>query len=143
MRTGDIFAPFFAMMVLTMLVWTVMYVRRLRYIAIHRIDPQQLTTPEKGAKLIPEAVNWPAHNLRNLFEVPVLFYALCLCLYVTNTVDAGYVIGAWTFVAFRVLHSLVHCSINIVRLRFVAYFLSTIVLWVMLLRAVLDWLQQA
>jgi hypothetical protein len=139
----DIFGPFFAMMALTMIVWIVMYIRRLRYIAIHRIDPQQLTTLEKGAVLIPEAVNWPAHNLRNLFEVPVLFYALSLYLFVTGEVDAGYVIGAWAYVAFRALHSLVHCSINKVRLRFVLYFLSTIVLWTLLLRAALDWLQQA
>lgn len=141
--TDSILGPFFAMMALTMIVWILMYVRRLRYIAIHRIDPQQLTTPEQGAKLIPEAVNWPAYNLRNLFEVPVLFYALSLYLMVTNTVDHGYIIGAWTFVAFRALHSLVHCTINKVKLRFILYFLSTIVLWVMLLRAAVEWLQKA
>ncbi|MDH4124198.1 MAG: MAPEG family protein [Gammaproteobacteria bacterium] len=141
MAAETIFGPFFAMIALTMLVWVVMYVRRLRFIAVNRIDPQQLTTLEKAASLIPEAVNWPAHNLRNLFEVPVLFYALDLYLFVTDTVDGVNVTGAWLYVGLRAVHSLVHCTINIVRLRFVVYFLSTIVLWMLLARAAWVWLQ--
>ena len=131
----EIFRPFFAMMLLTLVVWVVMYVRRLRYIVAHRIDSQDLTIPEKGAKLIPENVNWPAYNLRNLFELPVLFYALCLYLYVTNGGDRIFVMAAWLFVLLRCAHSLVHCTRNIVKLRFIAYMLGAFVLWGMIARA--------
>jgi len=134
--TGDqIFGPFLAMMLLTAIVWVVMYVRRLRFVIGHRIHPQKLTIPEKGAAIIPEEINWSAYNFRNLFELPVLFYALCLYLYVSGSVDAVYVWCAWLYVGLRALHSLEHCTRNIVRRRFAVYMLSSIVLWTMLIRA--------
>lgn len=131
----EIFVPFFGMVLLTFVVWLFMYVRRLRFIVTNRIDTRRLTTPEKGASLIPEEVSWPAYNLRNLFELPVLFYALCLYLFVTNGVDHTYVISAWLFFGLRVLHSLIHSTVNIVNLRFSIYMLSAFVLWFMLFRA--------
>ena len=103
MADSEILVPFIGMLLLTLVVWVVMYVRRLHYIFSHRIDSQQLTTPEKGAKIIPEQIHWSAYNLRNLFELPVVFYALCIYLYVTSQVDDVYVAGAWVFLAFRVL----------------------------------------
>ena len=135
MHSEEIFGPFFGMMLLTFVVWVVMYVRRLPYIFSHRVDPQQLTIPEKGAKLIPEHVSWPAYNFRNLFELPVLFYALCLYLFVTKSMDGPFVSSAWLFVALRSVHSLVHCSRNIVNLRFTVYILGAVVLWFMIMRA--------
>ena len=137
MQGSEIFAPFFAMILLTFVVWFVMYVRRLRYIFANRVRSEDLTTLEKGAKVIPENVNWPAHNLRNLFELPVLFYALCIYLYMTGNVDALYVGSAWVFFAFRVLHSSIHCTVNIVMLRFALHNLGSLVLWFMVLRAAL------
>jgi hypothetical protein len=135
MHSEEIFGPFIAMMLLTFIVWVVMYVRRLHYIISNRIDTRQLTTPEKGAKLIAEKVSWPAYNFRNLFELPVLFYALCLYLFATGNVDTMFVSSAWLFVALRSVHSLVHCTRNIVKLRFMAYMLGAIVLWFMIIRA--------
>ena len=135
MSGEQIFAPVFGMMLLTFVVWLFMYVRRLHFIVSNRIDTRKLTTPEQGAKLIPESVSWPAHNLRNLFEIPVLFYALCLYLYVCGVVDSSYVVLAWVFVGLRAVHSLVHSTSNRVKLRFGIYMVSTIVFWVMFLRA--------
>lgn len=135
MTGNQIFGPFLAMMLLTGIVWVVLYTRRLNYIFSQRIDSQQLTIPEKGAALIPEEINWPSYNFRNLFELPVLFYALCLYLSVTGSVDAIFVGSAWAYVGLRALHSLIHCTSNIVKLRFIAYMLSSIVLWFMFIRA--------
>ncbi len=125
------------MMVLTLVVWVVMYVRRIRYMLSARVHPQKVRTPDKVAALIPEEINYPAHNLMNLFELPVLFYALCLYLYATGTVDLTHVITAWAFVGFRVLHSAVHCTTNHVMTRFRLYMLASLALWFMLGRAVL------
>ena len=135
MHGEEIFGPFFGMMLLTFVVWVVMYVRRLHCIISNRIDTRELTIPEKGAKLIPENVSWPAYNFRNLFELPVLLYALCLYLFVTGNVDTMFVSSAWLFVALRSVHSLVHCTRNIVKLRFTVYMLGAIVLWFMILRS--------
>jgi hypothetical protein len=132
-----ILAPFLAMMLLTALVWVYMYSRRLSFIKANRIQPQDLATPEMAAKLLPEAVTLPANNVRNLLELPVLFYALCLYLYVTGSVDGVHVASAWMFVALRAAHSAVHCTANIVVLRFASYFAAALVLWFMLGRALL------
>ena len=94
-QSEGIFAPFFGMILLTFIVWLFMYVRRLGYIAANRVRAEDLTTPEKGAKILPEKVNWPAYNFRNLFELPVIFYALCIYLYVSGRVDLTYIVSAW------------------------------------------------
>lgn len=134
----QILTPFLGMMLITLLVWLYMYVTRLAYIKRARIDPQELTTSYRAARHFPEHIGYPADNFRNLFEMPVLFYALCIYLYVTATADSLYVILAWGFVALRAVHSAIHCTINRVHWRFLAYMLSSIALWIMLLRATLQ-----
>lgn len=131
----ELFGPFFAVITLTFVVWVYMYIRRINFIVTHRIHPQKLTTPDKGAALISEQVNWAAYNFRNLFEIPVLFYVICLYLVTTGNVDTYYVVGGWLFFGFRALHSLVQCTVNIVRLRFTLYMAGTLVLWWMVIRA--------
>lgn len=137
MIAADIAQPLLAMMGLTAIVWLYMYVRRLYYIASHRIDPQLLRTPQSLQATIPEHVQQAANNLVNLFEIPVLFYALCLLLIQLNIVDDTLLWGAWAFVGLRALHSLVQCSINIVNIRFTLYVLSCGALWFMLVRTAL------
>ncbi len=125
-------------MVLTAAVWLFMYVRRLGYMLAHGIDAQRVNSPQKMAELIPEAVERPANNLRNLFELPVLFYALCLVLAQQGWTEALDVQLAWAFVGLRALHSLVHCTFNYVNARFAFYALSSIALWALLARVCLS-----
>lgn len=133
-----IFKPFLAMMLLTIAVWLYMYARRLGYMYVNRIDPQKLSSPEGKAAVLPEAIERPSNNLKNLFELPVLFYALCLALFVLNRVDPTFLNLAWAFVAFRTLHSAVQCTINIVKLRFTFYLLSSLALGAMIVRLALS-----
>lgn len=137
MDRSAIFLPFLSVMLLTLVVWVAMYVVRLRYVFINNIQSFDLSTPEKINALIPEKVNNPSNNLKNLFELPVLFYALCLYLYLTNTVDEVFVYTAWVFFVFRALHSFVQCFFNIVALRFCCYMLASFALWFMLMRCIL------
>ncbi len=137
MAGSEIFMPFVGMLSLTFVVWVLLYVRRIGYMRQHRIDPQDLTTPEKGKALMPDSVSYPAYNLANLFELPVVFYALCLYLFVTGSVDAVYVAAAWAFFGLRVLHSIVHCTFNRVIVRFWLYAAAALALWFMLGRVVL------
>jgi hypothetical protein len=134
MDQSTIFAPFFAMILLTLLVWTYMYARRIPVIRRSNLSPGQLT-PIELARISPPAVSNPSDNLKNLFEIPTLFYGLALYLYVSHQVDPIYLLASWIFVAFRVLHSAVHCTINIVvLLRFWLYCISTMALWFMAVR---------
>jgi|ERR1019366_10291593 hypothetical protein len=134
-----IFGPFFTMMFLTMLVWVYMYIRRIAFITGTKLNSQDLAVPGALAQLSPPSVSNPSDNLKNLFEIPVLFYALALYLFVTNQVDAIYVDAAWIFVAFRAAHSAIHCTVNIVIVRFYIYAISTLALWSMVLRAALHY----
>jgi hypothetical protein len=134
MQQTAIFAPFFAMILLTIVVWFYMYSRRIPFLQRSKVDLNRLTAAE-FASMSPAAVSNPSDNLKNLFEIPVIFYALTLYLYVTNGVDPTYVAAAWIFVIFRALHSAVHCTINIVLLRFALYCVSALALWFIAFRA--------
>jgi len=137
MAQTAIFGPFFTMLLLTLVVWTYMYVRRISFITREKISPKDLVNGEALARISPPAVANPSDNLKNLFEMPVLFYALILYLFATGKVDLAYLSAAWLFVVFRALHSLVHCTFNLVMLRFNLYLMSALALWFIVIRAAL------
>ena len=137
MNQSAIFAPFLATMLLTLIVWFYMYSKRIPLIQKSKVNPNDLT-PAELARISPRSVSNPSDNLKNLFELPTLFYGLVLYLFVTNKVDETYLIAAWIFAAFRVLHSAVHCTVNIVILRFWLYCISALGLWFMVARAVVS-----
>ena len=134
MNQATIFQPFLATMILTLVVWVYMYGRRLSFIFSSGLDPKQMT-PLELARLSPPQVSTPSDNLKNLFELPTVFYAVVLYIYVTHQVDAVFVGAAWGFFLFRVLHSAVHCTFNFIPLRFVLYVISAGALWFMVIRA--------
>jgi hypothetical protein len=134
MEQTAIFQPFAATMLLTMVVWVYMYSRRLPFIFSSGLEPKQMT-PLELARLSPPGVSNPSDNLKNLFELPTVFYAVALYLFATNQVDASYVVAAWGFFLFRALHSAVHCTFNFIPLRFVLYVISAGALWFMVVRA--------
>ena len=137
-ESSAIFAPFFVMMFLTLVVWAYMYARRIPFINSLKLKPEDLAKPGELARLSPPAVSNPSDNLKNLFEIPVLFYALALYLFATSQVDALYVGAAWVFLIFRTLHSAVHCTFNRVIVRFYLYLIATLAVWFMIFRAALD-----
>jgi hypothetical protein len=135
MNQTDIFSPFFATILLTIVVWVYMYIRRIRFITSSQISPKDLAVPGALARLSPPSVSNPSDNLQNLFEIPIVFYALVFYLFVTQQVDSVYINAAWIFVVFRILHSAVHCTFNLVMLRFYLYLISTIAVWSIAIRA--------
>jgi hypothetical protein len=134
--TDPIFVPFFTMILLTLVVWVYMYARRIPFIRRSGLRDDQLT-PAELARISPPAVANPSDNLKNLFETPTIFYVLVLYLHVTQSVDTVYLAAAWVFVAFRALHSVVHCTFNVILLRFSLYAISTLALWFIAVRAAL------
>ena len=61
-------------------------------------------------------------------------YSAFLYLLAVRQVDGWYLGAAWIFFAFRVLHSVVHCTFNFVPLRFWLYAISAVALWFMVVR---------
>ena len=75
-----------------------------------------------------------ANNLINQFELPVLFYALCLTLFVTNGVNYLTLALAWIFILSRYVHAWVHLTSNKLRHRSRVFFFGAVVLllaWVL------------
>ena len=127
--TDPIWLPCAAMVGLTALVWIKLYADRLGEMRARDIDPQQLATVRDAAGKLERT--GAADNFRNLFEVPVLFYLLCVALALTGGSTPGFVAAAWAYVGLRVLHSLIHVTYNRVVHRFLVYVASTLLLFVM------------
>ncbi len=132
-----IFIPVLSLLLLSLFVWLAMYATRFKAIAAAGIDAQELATPEELNKKLPTYTRNISNNFKNLFEVPVLFFVLCIYLYVTRQVDSLYLNLAWGFCLLRYIHSIIQCSYNNVNHRFLSYALGCLLLWFMLLRAIM------
>ena len=120
-----------ALVLLTFAVGCRMLFCRIREFRARRLHPQAVATSLQMAAQMQDVQ--AADNFRNLFEVPVLFYALVAAAIGTGVVPPWLVIGAWLFVALRVVHSAIQCTYNKVMHRFRAYiagFLVIVVLWI-------------
>ena len=96
MQSRDyVLQPMLAQMLLTLVVWIYMYVVRLHFLHRNGVDPELLKTPVSAVRIIPGEVNYAAYNHQNLFELPVIFYSLCLLLYVTDSVTVLTLGLAW------------------------------------------------
>jgi len=137
MPSTELALPMLGMMVLTLLVWLYMFIQRVGFAQANKVDIEQFKTPADVQALVPDDASGASHNLKNLFELPVIFYALCLYLTVTLQVDGFYSNCAWAFLALRLVHSIIHCTYNRVAHRFAIYMLSSIALWIMVVRAFL------
>jgi hypothetical protein len=119
MVDARILAPAFAMVALTFVVWWRMFFVRIGQMKRERIHPQAVaTSAQANAKLTDSRA---ADNFRNLFELPVLFYAALVVAALTGQVGPVTLALAWLFVALRVVHSAIQCSYNKVMHRFYAY----------------------
>lgn len=119
--------PMVAMAAITAVVWVRLYVQRIGEMRRRRIPPGDLASSRQAAGVLRDVS--AADNFRNLFEVPVLFYVLCLALYATQEWGALVLGGSWLFVGLRALHSAIHCTYNNVLHRFYVYVTSTVLLF--------------
>lgn len=121
--------PMFAMVLLTLTVFVKLFVRRLQFTRQGEIRLSYFKTYQRGDE--PEASAKLARNFMNLFEVPTLFYAVCLLAMVTGASSVLMNTLAWLYVVFRVAHTFVHAGANKLKPRIAAYFGSWIVLGLM------------
>jgi hypothetical protein len=80
-------------------------------------------------------VQWKAHNYNHLLEQPTLFYAIALTLALVGAGDRWNLWIAWAYVAFRIAHSLVQATVNVVRWRFLLFLAGSICLIALTLHA--------
>ena len=122
--------PMIALVALTFSVWVYMYITRLSEISRKRIHPQELDTHVKGLEKLTDSAG-PASNLRNLFELPILFYLAVMITLVLLIQDSWLIALSWVYVLLRTVHSFIHCTYNNVMHRFTVYAASCVVLFLM------------
>ena len=72
--------------------------------------------------VVEDQVQWKAHNYNHLMEQPTLFYAIALSLALLGGGAVWINLWlAWGYVAFRILHSLIQATSNVVKWRFLAF----------------------
>ncbi len=125
----SILLPPTALVLLTGFVWLRLGSDRLGELRSRRIHPQQVATSKQMNETMQNVQS--ADHFRNLFEVPVLFYALCAFLAVTKLTTLLLLACAWGYVVLRAAHTYVHLTSNKVVRRFQVFVASTIVLYVM------------
>lgn len=132
MNPVRILYPMLALAGWTGIVLLLMAQARIRAAARDRITPEDFRFGESGR--VPAAVSLPNRNYMNLLEAPVLFYVVCLLLFVVGGVGRAAPALAWAYVGLRVVHSLIHLGYNNVLHRLAAFALSNAVLlalWVL------------
>ena len=109
---AEIFIPMYYMVLLTASVFLLSTLIRFKNVLVDKShtgsELMKIPLPASAAQITKQA----DRNLINLFEFPILFYAICVVLYVTGKVDAYFVVLAYWFVGLRVAHSLYHIFIN-------------------------------
>ena len=79
----------------------------------------------------PEYLRVISRHVVNLYEAPVLFYAVSIIAFVTETVSILILALAWVYVALRYVHSYIHLTSNKVIHRFRCFVTSQLVLLVL------------
>jgi hypothetical protein len=128
MSVQTILLPLFVEVILTFVLLFCLAPMRTRDFGSGAVRPQDVALREP---------NWPkrtmqfAYSFSNQFELPVLFYVLTILEYITHLAGVVFVVLAWIFVIFRILHAFVHVTNNIVRLRGALFAMSAVVLAIM------------
>jgi len=128
MTVQMILLPLFVEVILTLVLLFWMAALRTGDFSSGAVQPERIALREP---------NWPqrttqvANAFANQFELPVLFYVLTILEYVTHLAGIVFVVLAWVFVIFRILHAYVHVTSNVVRLRGALFGVAALVLAIM------------
>jgi hypothetical protein len=126
MNDPVILHPVFALATWTALVLLLVPLKRFRAASRREVTAADFRLGESPS--VPAAVSLPNRNYMNLLEAPVLFYIVCLILYVSATSSANAIALAWAYVALRLVHSAIHLTYNKVLHRMSVFAASNAVL---------------
>ena len=131
-----IFWPMIGLAGVTLVVTLWLMVVRIKVTSSGDVNMDYYTTYQTGTE--PAYVIRASRNLTNLFDFPLLFYVVCTLSYLAAIVDDTQLYLAWSFVALRAIHSIIHLSYNVVMQRLGVFLTSVavlVVLWVRLAMA--------
>lgn len=134
--------PTVALAALIFAVWFLLLRKRFAHIADNRPTAADFANAEAAGRYF-RPVERPAQNLTNLFEMPVLYFALVPLLIMTASASGAQVALAWAFVALRLAHTVIHIGPNTIKTRARLYIASSAMLFAMWLGFIIDLLAHA
>jgi hypothetical protein len=114
MHDNRLLLPLLGQVLLTVAVYIALVRAKRRAITAGEVDLERRALHDDAW---PESVMKINNNIRNQFEVPVLFYVLVLVLWQLGDASALTLGLAWAFVLSRIAHAYVHTGSNYVPLR--------------------------
>lgn len=135
--TAPLLAPVIALVLWSFVIWGWMYATRIPAILKMQMVFDSNAPRGEQMNLLPANVRWKADNYNHLMEQPTLFYAVALALALAGDATQLSLVLAWAYVGLRVVHSLVQALVNIITVRFAVFFLSSLVLLALTIRAAL------
>ena len=133
MDSNQLIFPMFAMVLLTFSVVARLFFARRKSVAEGKVNAEYFKVYQGGAE--PEASAQLARHFANLFEAPVLFYAVVAFALITKGADTLMIVLAWLFVLTRIVHAAIHIGPNKVRWRSPAFalgFAIVVIMWIKL-----------
>src|SRR5687768_14159840 len=126
----DILQSVVALTAWTMVMWVWMYATRIPAMRAAKIDLAGRTggTGSSLDGVVPDPVQWKAHNYNHLHEAPTVFYAVAIVLAIVGQGDGLNAALGWAYVGLRVIHSLIQAISNRVMVRFFVFAVSSLVL---------------
>ena len=135
-----IFFPVIVQVLMTLLIYVRLIKVKVREIRAGRVDKTRSALHEEAWG---DAVLQINNNIRNQFELPVLFYVMAAVLWAMDSVNGLAIAAAFLFVLSRIAHALIHLGSNYVPNRrrtftvgwWVLMFMALLVLWELVRRA--------
>jgi hypothetical protein len=131
MEYSPILVPVVALVAWTLLIMLWMLVTRMMEFKRLGVTFSNIPPGSRGVDLEGKAApgaQWKSHNYNHLMEQPTIFYAIALTLALMGFGGGINYYLAWGYVGFRVVHSLVQCTVNIVAIRLTLFTLATLCL---------------
>ena len=104
------------LVMLTLVVGLRMLHARVSEMRARRIHPQSVALSAQRAEKLEDSR--ASDNYNHLFELPVVFYALCVLAIATGHIPVWLPALAWLFVFLRIVHSAIQCTYNRIMHRF-------------------------
>lgn len=138
MHLSSIVWPTIALVALIFIVWLTLFWQRGAHMRRHPPGADDFASGEAAMRYF-APVEMAANNLRNLFEMPVMYFALVPLLLISHQDNRVQVILAWSYVVLRAIHSFIHIGPKKVPMRFLVYALSCAVLMAMWIGFAVDY----
>ncbi len=132
MNSNLIFWPVLAQMVLTIIAFVLLGARKTKALKADEVD---MTKAALDNDAWPESVLKVSNNIRNQFQLPLMFYVVCLVFFSLNAVNIVVLSLAWAFVISRIIHAWIHMGSNYVPARFRVFLIGFVILVIMLIFA--------